>query len=82
MRYANPRIDDLFVQGRAAVNRDERGAHYRAIQALLADDIARVPLMRHGEHMPYRPEFTGWSWSDGVRGTLPFWSHAKVRRVR
>jgi peptide/nickel transport system substrate-binding protein len=82
MRYANPQIDALFVQGRAATDRAERGTHYRAIQAILADDIARVPLMRHGEHMPYRPEFTGWSWSEGVRGTLPFWSHQKVRLIR
>ena len=31
--------------------------------------------------LPYREEFTGWSWSDGVRGTVPFWYHGKVRRV-
>src|SRR3712207_8210748 len=41
MRYANPRIDEAFVKGRATVDRAERGAHYRAIQAILADDIAR-----------------------------------------
>ena len=35
--------------------------------------------MQHGEHLPYRTEFTGWSWSDGVRGTVPFWYCGKVR---
>ncbi|HYI16150.1 MAG TPA: ABC transporter substrate-binding protein [Thermomicrobiales bacterium] len=81
MRYSNPVVDEAFREGRATVNLDERATHYRRLQAALADDIARVPFLQHGEHLPYRPEFTGWSWSDGVRGTVPFWYHGKVRRT-
>jgi hypothetical protein len=51
------------------------------LQAALAEDIARVPFMQHGEHLPYRTELTGWSWSDGVRGEVPFWYHGRVRRA-
>jgi hypothetical protein len=40
-----------------------------------------VPFLQHGEHLPYRTEYAGWSWSDGVRGTVPFWYHGKVRRA-
>ena len=79
MRYHNEAVDRAFEAGRATVDRSARGAHYRALQAELARDIARVPFMQHGEHLPYRSEFTGWSWSDGVRGTVPFWYHGKVR---
>jgi peptide/nickel transport system substrate-binding protein len=79
MRYHNPVVDEAFRAGRATVDRVQRGAHYRRLQAALADDIARVPFMQHGEHLPYRRELTGWSWSDGVRGRVPFWYHGMVR---
>jgi peptide/nickel transport system substrate-binding protein len=81
MRYRNPAVDTSFREGRATIDRAERGRHYRALQATLAADIARVPFMQHGEHLPYRKEFTGWSWSDGVRGSVPFWYHGKVRKA-
>lgn len=81
MRYNNPVVDEAFRAGRATVDREERGKHYRRLQEALAEDIARVPFMQHGEHLPYRPEYTGWSWSDGVRGTVPFWYHGKVRKA-
>lgn len=81
MRYSNAFVDAAFRDGRATVDLGERAAHYRALQAALANDIARVPFLQHGEHLPYRPEFTGWSWSDGVRGTVPFWYHGRVRKV-
>jgi peptide/nickel transport system substrate-binding protein len=81
MRYRNDAVDNAFRDGRASVDRAVRGQHYRDLQTALAADIARVPFMQHGEHLPYRVEFTGWSWSDGVRGTVPFWYHGKVRKV-
>ncbi len=81
MRYRNDAVDAAFKAGRATVDRTERGRHYRALQAALAADIARVPFMQHGEHLPYREELTGWSWSDGVRGTVPFWYHGLVRKA-
>jgi peptide/nickel transport system substrate-binding protein len=81
MRYHNDEVDRAFREGRGTIDREARGRHYRALQETLAIDIARVPFMQHGEHLPYRTEFTGWSWSDGVRGTVPFWYHGKVRRA-
>ena len=61
MRYANPTVDRAFEEGRGTTGRNKRGEHYRELQAALAEDIARVPFMQHGEHLPYRTEFTGWS---------------------
>jgi peptide/nickel transport system substrate-binding protein len=81
MRYRNPEVDEAFRAGRATTDRAERGRHYMRLQAILAEDIARLPILQHGEHLPFRPEFTGWSWSDGVRGRVPFWYHGYVRRA-
>lgn len=80
-RYGNPVVDAAFVAGRGTTDLAERGAHYKRLQQALAADIARVPFLRHGEHLPFRSEFTGWSWSDGVRGSVPFWYHGLVRRA-
>ncbi len=81
MRYRNEAVDQAFREGCATTDRAARGRHYRELQAALAEDIARVPFLQHGEHLPYRTEFTGWSWSDGVRGRVPFWYHDLVRRA-
>jgi peptide/nickel transport system substrate-binding protein len=81
MRYSNPVVDECFEKGRGTVDRAERGEYYRRLQQALADDVARVPFMQYGEFLPYRTEYTGWSWSDGVRGSVPFWYHGKVRKV-
>ncbi len=79
MRYRNDAVDGAFRAGRGTIDRAARGRHYRELQTILAADIARIPFMQHGEHLPYSTTFTGWSWSDGVRGTVPFWYHGKVR---
>jgi peptide/nickel transport system substrate-binding protein len=42
MRYRNEVVDRAFREGRATVDRAERGRHYRELQAALAEDIARV----------------------------------------
>ena len=80
--YANAVVDDCFRRGREVIDRQARGAHYKKLQAELANDIARIPFLRYGEYLPYRTEFTGFSWSDGVRGTIPVWSMGQVRRAR
>jgi len=81
MRYSNEIVDQAFEDGRSTTDLTERGKHYRVLQAALADDIARIPFLQHGEHLPHRTEFTGWSWSEGVRGTVPFWYHGLVRKA-
>ena len=79
---SSPVVDECFRLGRSSVDRADRGEHYKKLQAELAKDIARVPFLRYGEYLPYRTEFEGFSWSDGVRGTIPVWSMGKVRRAR
>ncbi|MEZ4521431.1 MAG: ABC transporter substrate-binding protein [Thermomicrobiales bacterium] len=79
MRYKNDVVDECLKAGKSVFDTEERGKHYKRLQSALAADIARVPLIQYGEYLPYRTEFTGWSWSDGVRGTVPFWYAGKIR---
>jgi ABC-type transport system substrate-binding protein len=79
MRYKSDIVDECLKSGKAVFDTAERGRHYKRLQSALAADIARVPLIQYGEYLPYRTEFSGWSWSDGVRGTVPFWYAGKIR---
>jgi ABC-type transport system substrate-binding protein len=76
--YQNPKLDALFDKGKAALGRDERAAAYREAQRIIADDLPRIHLLNHGNHVGYRRKWAGWSWDPAVRGTLPFWSLERV----
>lgn len=78
---AEPAFDRALREGRAALSRADRGVAYRRAQALLVRDMPRFHFVQHGSHLAHRTEFTGWSWDDGVRGTVPFWSLEHVRLV-
>jgi len=77
--YANAEVDRLFGKGRAAVDHAVRGPAYREALRILAYELPRIPLMQHPIHVAYRTDWVGWSWDDGVRGSLPFWSFERVR---
>lgn len=77
--YSNPEVDALLAAGRMSTEISVRGPAYRKALAILAHDLPRIPLMQHPLHVAYRTEWEGWSWDDGVRGSLPFWSFERVR---
>lgn len=77
--YANPELDRLLAAGRAAVEPAVRAPAYHQALRILAQELPRVPLLQHPIHVAYRTAWAGWSWDDGVRGSLPFWSFAQVR---
>ena len=79
--YADPEFDGALRRGRATLERGARAVAYRDAQALLVRDMPRLHLVLHGSHLAYRTEWTGWSWTDGLRGRLPFWSLEGVRAV-
>jgi peptide/nickel transport system substrate-binding protein len=43
-RYANPRVDELFIAGRAATDEAERKAIYDELQLILADELPAIPF--------------------------------------
>ena len=71
-------ITRLFAVGRSGDEEATRGAAYRRIQAIMAEDLPRISIMMHGEHMLCRTEYGGYSWSPEVRGSVPFWNCSKV----
>lgn len=80
--YREHALDAALRRGRATDDRSSRAAAYREAQALLVRDLPRLHLVLHGSHLAHRTEWTGWSWTEGIRGTLPFWSLERVRAVR
>lgn len=42
--YANPRVDELFVQGAAATVQEDRKAIYDELQEIVADELPWIPL--------------------------------------
>lgn len=77
--YRNIELDELFRRGKAAQSRQERADAYRAAQTLIASDLPRVHLLRHGHHLGFRDRWRGWSWDPEVGGKLPAWSLESVR---
>jgi ABC-type transport system substrate-binding protein len=77
--YSDPEFDRALRAGRAGLTREARGAAYRQALALLVRDMPRFHFVQHGSHLAHRTAFEGWSWDDGIRGTVPFWSLEHVR---
>jgi peptide/nickel transport system substrate-binding protein len=70
MGWANPEIDALFEQDRAAVTQEERRKLQFKIQELVAKDIPMVNLIEYAYARPYRDEWTGWWWQDAANGKI------------
>jgi peptide/nickel transport system substrate-binding protein len=48
-RYCNPKVDELFRQGAAAVAQPERARPYREAQEILMRELPTVPLVEYGD---------------------------------
>lgn len=44
MRYSNPRVDELFIEGRATTDVEARKAAYNEVQVILADELPWLPF--------------------------------------
>ncbi len=60
--YANPEVDKLLDQARAAVKKDDRKQLYAKIHAIVADELPYTPL--------YAP-YGHYAWSRRLRGVNP-----------
>lgn len=48
--YSNPRLDALLEQGRREINRDKRGAVYKAAENMMIEDMPILPLFCSNVH--------------------------------
>ncbi|MBF9233829.1 ABC transporter substrate-binding protein [Microvirga alba] len=68
MKYSNPKVDELFIAGRASVDQGERTKIYSEIQKILAADQPMVPMVEYSYLRPYRQEYRGFSWHPEAAG--------------
>jgi peptide/nickel transport system substrate-binding protein len=48
--YSNPKLDALLEQGRREINRDKRGAIYKAAEAMMVEDMPIIPAFCSNVH--------------------------------
>jgi len=58
--YNNSRVDWLFEQGRKTANIEERAKYYREAQAIMAEELPRIPLWFAIATQVWRSEFRGY----------------------
>lgn len=53
MGYSNPRVDELFVEGRQAPDQEKRKEYYQEIQGILVEDMPRVTVLDSVSAFPH-----------------------------
>lgn len=62
MRYANDKIDELFIQGTMYSLQEERKLFYNEIQEILSKDIPLYNFVEYGLPRVYNTQYTGFFW--------------------
>ncbi|MCX9080210.1 MAG: ABC transporter substrate-binding protein, partial [Candidatus Methanoperedens sp.] len=57
--YSNAEVDQLLAEGDQAVDVETQTEKYHAIQAILAEEIASIPLSAYAGNYVYRSELSG-----------------------
>lgn len=65
-QYSNARVDELLAQGKVLVTDEDRGACYREIQAILAEELPIIPIVEFAQYYACRNNVTGVPYIDGV----------------
>ena len=79
--YRNPKVDELFMKGQAAIKPEDRTKAYREVQKVLTDEVPAIWLVEYGIVGVWSKKLHGlhtWSaysyyqfwdtWSDGGKG--------------
>ena len=64
--YSNERVDELLAQGRALVTEEDRGACYKEIQAILAEDLPIIRSSSSPATTPAMPRSTATPYIDQI----------------
>jgi peptide/nickel transport system substrate-binding protein len=57
--YSNEEVDQLLVEGEQAVGQEAQAEKYHAIQAILAEEIASIPLSAFAGNYIFRSDLSG-----------------------
>ena len=64
--YSNARVDELLAQGRTLVTEEDRGACYKEIQAILAEDLPIIPIVEFASYRACYVEVYGNPYIDQI----------------
>jgi peptide/nickel transport system substrate-binding protein len=80
--YSNAEVDRLLDEAAQTADQAAATEMYHQIQALLAEDIASIPLSSWVGSIVYRQELSGFPVpGDPVGGILGFYNYARVQRA-
>ena len=65
-RYSNAKVDELLVKGRTLVTNEDRGACYREIQSILAEDLPIIPIVEFASYRACYQEVYGNPYIDQI----------------
>lgn len=78
-QHHNADVDAAYKAAREALTREERGKHYKELQAVLARDNEYVPLFWYGMYYARSRKFFGWA--DQLEYSVPWWHWGRMRPV-
>lgn len=64
--YSNERVDELLAQGKVLVTEEDRGACYKEVQAILAEDLPIIPIVEFANYYACRSNISGVPYIDNV----------------
>jgi peptide/nickel transport system substrate-binding protein len=80
--YSNADFDQLMLDGDAAVTQEAQAEAYKAAQAILAEEIASIPLSSFVGNYIHRSELSGIPLpGDPVGDVLGFYNFARIQRA-
>ena len=77
--HHNPDVDAAYLGAKQAQTLQERGEHYRRLQAVFARDVEWVPLFWYGMYYLRSTRFFGWA--DQLDNSVPWWHWGRIRAV-
>ena len=64
--YSNARVDELLVKGRSLTTHEDRGACYKEIQSILAEDLPIIPIVEYAGYKASWSNIYGQPYVDGI----------------
>ena len=53
-KYSNAKVDELLAKGKVLVTHEDRGACYKEVQAILAEDLPIIPIVEFAQYYACR----------------------------
>ena len=65
-QYSNEKVDELLAQARTLTTHEDRGACYKKVQAILAEDLPIIPIVEFASYKACWSNIYGNPYIDGI----------------